>query len=164
MLWNIQGGTINRGLHFQGPLPLPMGVCEEKDMQKPMGGCPSDGVSGGWWWLDPCVKEITCRQIQRSKPCAEQQHFKIWEYLSSFFSTWSCELMDWSSLYGKGANRRTYPDGKFVFQWIQHRLRRWNHSAAVGGILDSGRLSTIFAWLELAWLLYLQPFASKSPG
>ncbi len=51
-----------------------------------------------------------------------------------------------------------------LLKLLQHRLRRWNHSAAVGGILDSGRLATIFAWLELAWLLCLQTFASKSPG
>ncbi len=38
--------------------------------------------------------------------------------------------------------QRTYPHGKYVFQWIQ------DLPVAVGGILDSGRLAAIFSWLN----------------
>ncbi len=39
-----------------------------------------------------------------------------------------------------------------------------DHLAVVGGILDSGRLNTIFAGIDLAGLLYLEHFAGKNLG
>ncbi len=41
---------------------------------------------------------------------------------------------------------------------------RINHPAAVGGILDSGRLAIIFTGLKFAGLLYLTRFAGESSG
>jgi hypothetical protein len=41
---------------------------------------------------------------------------------------------------------------------------RQDNLAVVGRILDSGRLNTIFAVIDLAGLLYLEHFAGKNLG
>ncbi len=60
--------------------------------------------------------------------------------------------------------QKTYPDGKYVFQWIHADSHRQDHPAVLSGIQNSGGLAAIFAVLEHAGLLYPAYFAGESPG
>ncbi len=57
--------------------------------------------------------------------------------------------------------QRTYPGRKASYGSISTGPHCQDHSAVVGGILDSGRMAAIFAGLESAGLHHLAGFAGK---
>ncbi len=100
---DIKCGAINRGLLFAGPpLPLLAGGAERGKI------CKKDG--------------------RRSKLCAGQQYFKIWEdsIAKTWFSMWkSCETIAWTWCYGEGAKRSQESRLSGRFSVLFFLCRRW---------------------------------------